>query len=160
MRRGTGSSSRCIETSRRDIVSSSRDIAASSRDITSNPRSIKASLRDIVSKSWSIGSSPWGIRSNTRDIEASPRDIDPRLREDAGKDKGPFGDHLRRHLWALLQSERPRAVVAKLAKGGGCDDEGLFQRLLAAGLVEVETRSAARLRYALYRQYFSQHLDA
>src|SRR5262249_28793685 len=32
-----------------------------------------------------------------------------RLREEACKDTGPFGDHLRRHLWALSQSERLRA---------------------------------------------------
>lgn len=81
-----------------------------------------------------------------------------RLREEAAKDNGPFGDHLRRHLWALHQNERLRNVVAGIARGAGCEDETLFQRLLAAGLVRGETRAEARLRCDLYQQYFSRHL--
>ena len=81
-----------------------------------------------------------------------------RLQEEAGQDTGPFGDHLRRHLWALLRSDRLRAVVARIARGEGCDDEELFQRLLASGLAAGEARSSARLRCALYQQYFSRHL--
>ncbi len=81
-----------------------------------------------------------------------------RLREEAGKDTGPFGDHLRRHLWALLQSERLRTVVAQIARGGGCDDEGIFQRLRASGLMAGESRAEARMRCSLYQQYLSKHL--
>ena len=80
------------------------------------------------------------------------------LQAEAAKDVGPFGDHLRRHLWALNQRDRLRAVVARIARGEGCNDEGLFQRLLASGLVAGETRASALLRCALYQQYFSRHL--
>lgn len=110
-----------------------------------------AGLMDLV------GGHPYLIRQALY-VLVSERWSLTRLREEAGKDNGPFGDHLRRHLWALLQSERLRVVVAKIAKGGGCDDEGLFQRLLASGLVAGETRDKARLRCTLYQQYFSRHL--
>ncbi len=81
-----------------------------------------------------------------------------RLRKEAAQDNGPFGDHLRRHLWALHQNERLRSVVAAIARGAGCEDETLFQRLLAAGLISGETRAEARLRCDLYQRYFSRHL--
>jgi hypothetical protein len=104
-----------------------------------------------------IGGHPYLIRQALY-VLATERWSLARLREEAGKDTGPFGDHLRRHLWALLQSDRLRAVVVRIAKGGGCEDEGLFQRLLASGLVSGDSRSVARLRYALYQQYFPKHL--
>ena len=104
-----------------------------------------------------VGGHPYLVRQALYVIATERWSLD-RLREEAGKDTGPFGDHLRRHLWALLQSERLRAAVARIAKGGGCDDESLFQRLLAAGLAAGESRSVARLRCALYQQYFSRHL--
>lgn len=104
-----------------------------------------------------VGGHPYLVRQALF-VLATERWSFARLREEAGQDTGPFGDHLRRHLWALLQSDRLRAVVAKIAKGGGCDDESLFQRLLATGLVAGETRDKARLRCALYQQYFSRHL--
>ncbi|HEX7183095.1 MAG TPA: AAA-like domain-containing protein [Thermoanaerobaculia bacterium] len=110
-----------------------------------------AGLMDLV------GGHPYLVRQALY-ILATERWPLARLREEAGKDTGPFGDHLRRHLWALLQNDRLRAVVARIAKGDGCDDEGLFQRLLASGLVAGETRSVARLRCALYQEYFSRHL--
>lgn len=110
-----------------------------------------AGLMDLV------GGHPYLIRQALY-VLATERWSLARLGEEAGKDTGPFGDHLRRHLWALLQSDRLRAVVARIARGEGCDDEGLFQRLLASGLVTGDARATARLRCDLYQQYFSRHL--
>ncbi|HBL26545.1 MAG TPA: ATPase [Acidobacteria bacterium] len=104
-----------------------------------------------------VGGHPYLIRQALYVLAAERWSL-ARLRQEAGKDTGPFGDHLRRHLWALLQNERLRPVVARIARGGGCDDEGLFQRLLATGLVTGEARAEARLRCTLYQQYFSRHL--
>ena len=104
-----------------------------------------------------VGGHPYLVRQALY-VLATERWSLARLCNEAGKDTGPFGDHLRRHLWALLQSERLRTVVSRIAKGEGCDDEGLFQRLLASGLVAGENRSKARLRCALYQQYFPPHL--
>lgn len=104
-----------------------------------------------------VGGHPYLIRQALFVLAADRWSL-ARLREEAGKDTGPFGDHLRRHLWSLLKRDRLRTEVARIARGGGCSDEDLFQRLLASGLVAGETRDKARLRCALYQQYFSQHL--
>ncbi len=104
-----------------------------------------------------VGGHPYLIRQALY-VLATERWSLSRLREEAGKDAGPFGDHLRRHLWALHQSDRLRAVVSQIVRGEGCDDERLFRRLLADGLAAGEVRSEARLRCALYQQYFSRHL--
>ncbi len=76
----------------------------------------------------------------------------------AASDNGPFGDHLRRHLWALGQSGPLSVAVLRIIQGKGCDDEALFHRFLAAGLVTGENRGEARMRYALYQTYFASHL--
>jgi hypothetical protein len=110
-----------------------------------------AGLMDLV------GGHPYLVRQALY-VLATERWSLARLREESGKDTGPFGDHLRRHLWALHQSDRLRTAVARIARGGGCEDETLFQRLVAAGLVRGETRAEARLRCDLYQQYFSRHL--
>lgn len=81
-----------------------------------------------------------------------------RLRDEAFSDRGPFGDHLRRHLWSLHRSDRLRAEVGRAARGEACEDEALFPRLLAAGLITGEIRREARLRCELYQGYFSRHL--
>lgn len=81
-----------------------------------------------------------------------------RLREEAVKDNGPFEDHLQGHLWILLQNERLRTATARIARGAGCEDEMIFRRLLAAGLVSGASRAKARLRCDLYQRYFSRHL--
>jgi hypothetical protein len=104
-----------------------------------------------------VGGHPYLIRQALY-VLATERWSLARLREEAAKDNGPFGDHLRRHLWALHQSKQVHDIVANIARGKGCEDETLFQRLLAAGLVSGETRAKARLRCDLYQQYFSRHL--
>jgi hypothetical protein len=126
-------------------------------DLKSRHGSPLRSFEDVAGLMALVGGHPYLIRQALY-VLATERWSLTRLCEEAGKDTGPFGDHLRRHLWALLQSDRLRAVVARIARGEGCDDEGLFQRLLASGLVAGETRASARLRCALYQQYFSRHL--
>jgi hypothetical protein len=83
-----------------------------------------------------------------------------KLERVAANDDGPFGDHLRRHLWSLGQNQNHylSAAVFHIVRGEGCEDEGLFHRFLAAGLVVGETRSAARMRCDLYKTYFARHL--
>ena len=73
-------------------------------------------------------------------------------------DTGPFGDHLRRHLWALRDNDRLRKALKLVLGGRGCDDEDDFQRLRAAGLIDGESRQTARPRCQLYVAYMAKHL--
>ncbi|MDP9120630.1 MAG: AAA-like domain-containing protein, partial [Acidobacteriota bacterium] len=73
-------------------------------------------------------------------------------------DGGPFGDHLRRQLWALRQEPRLRPAVQEILRRGACSDEDAYQRLRTAGLVRGEHRAALHLRCRLYRDYLTRHL--
>lgn len=73
-------------------------------------------------------------------------------------DAGPFGDHLRRHLFGLSKRPQIAAALKTVVRQQRCDDEGDFQRLKAAGLVDGVSRTSARVRCDLYQRYFSKHL--
>jgi hypothetical protein len=126
-------------------------------DLNSRHGSPLHSPEEIAGLMELVGGHPYLVRQGLYVLAAERWPLS-RLREEAGKDKGPFGDHLRRHLWALHQSDRLRTEVARIARGAGCEDETFFQRLVAAGMVRGETRAEARLRCDLYQQYFSRHL--
>jgi hypothetical protein len=76
----------------------------------------------------------------------------------AAEDGGPFGDHLRRHLFGLGKTTRIAAAFKTVVREQRCDDENDFQRLKAAGLVDGASRTSAQVRCDLYQRYFSKHL--
>ncbi|HEV2963688.1 MAG TPA: AAA-like domain-containing protein, partial [Candidatus Angelobacter sp.] len=76
----------------------------------------------------------------------------------AAADHGPFGDHLRRHLWVLRENSKLRNALRQVLNGRGCDDEDDFQRLRAAGLLQGESRAVAKMRCELYQVYMRKHL--
>jgi hypothetical protein len=81
------------------------------------------------------------------------------LFDKAADDKGPFGDHLRYHLFRLYGKEDliqgPRQVI----RNHKCLDERIFFRLRGAGLVRREEGSEVP-RCQLYADYFREHLHA
>ena len=76
----------------------------------------------------------------------------------AADDSGPFGDHLRRHLFGLSRKPNIAAAFRAIIHGQRCHDESEFQRLKAAGLVDGASRTSARVRCNLYQRYFAEHL--
>jgi len=80
------------------------------------------------------------------------------LNASAADDGGPFGDHLRRHLFGLGRRPHMAAALKSVVWDGRCEDESGFQRLKAAGLVEGLSHTSARVRCDLYQRYFSKHL--
>jgi hypothetical protein len=104
-----------------------------------------------------VGGHPYLVRQSLY-VLATERWSLADLAKVAARDDGPFGDHLRRHLWSLGQSQRLLTAVRQIVRGQGCADEGIYHRLLAAGLVTGETRGEARMRCDLYQTYFAKHL--
>ena len=76
----------------------------------------------------------------------------------ADRDDGPFGDHLKRILISVsqvpsvLESMRSSLTSPELK-----DDDG-YQRLLAAGIVQLTSDNKIALRCELYRKYLRAHL--
>ncbi len=75
----------------------------------------------------------------------------------ATADRGPFGDHLRYHLFRM--NDKPDLVrgLLEVIQQQRCVDERLFFRLRGAGLVKRETQSVLP-RCPLYAAYFQEHL--
>jgi hypothetical protein len=88
---------------------------------------------------------------------ASGRSTSESLFGQAAAERGPFGDHLRYHLFRLHgQPELVRGLVQVLEQGR-CSDEAVFWRLHGAGLVRGEFEHAL-MRNQLYAAFFGTHL--
>jgi AAA-like domain/TIR domain/CHAT domain len=78
----------------------------------------------------------------------------------ATADRGPFGDHLRYHLFRM--NDKPDLVqgLLEVIHQQRCVDEKIFFRLRGAGLVRREAQSQSVLpRCPLYAAYFQEHLQ-
>lgn len=73
-------------------------------------------------------------------------------------EQSPFMDHLHRFSWTLTQKPECRSALTQVAKHGRCDDEGLFMKLKAVGLIKGVDRMHASWRCRLYADYFKRHL--
>jgi hypothetical protein len=104
-----------------------------------------------------VGGHPYLVRQALFSLTTDAGSV-LRLEQTAADDQGPFGDHLRRLLWALRSNERLRKSLKQVLTSNTCDDENDFQRLRAAGLIEGESRQAARPRCELYGRYLKAHL--
>ncbi|MFM7547318.1 MAG: AAA-like domain-containing protein [Cyanobacteriota bacterium] len=78
--------------------------------------------------------------------------------EQAASDYGPFGDHLRYHLFRIVDHHALRAGLRQVIRGNRCDDERTCRLLIAAVLARQEG-SDVLPRCPLYATYFGQHLD-
>ncbi|HEV3200662.1 MAG TPA: AAA-like domain-containing protein [Bryobacteraceae bacterium] len=104
-----------------------------------------------------VGGHPYLVRQAFYTLSSNSASVG-HLEQIAADDKGPFGDHLRRLLWALRDNDHLRKSLKQVISGRACDDEDDFQRLRAAGLIEGESRQTARPRCDLYASYLRTHL--
>ena len=81
-----------------------------------------------------------------------------RVLEQAASDYGPFGDHLRYHLFRIVDNKALRAGLRQVIRSNRCDDEKTSRLLIAAGLARQEG-GAVLPRCPLYGSYFGEHLD-
>lgn len=75
----------------------------------------------------------------------------------ATADRGPFGDHLRYHLFRMHDKDELVQGMREVIHRNVCTDERVFFRLRGAGLVRKEGR-AVLPRCQLYAEYFEEHL--
>ena len=105
-----------------------------------------------------IGGHPYLVRRALY-LVASGQTSPEALIASAARDDGPFGDHLRRHLFRFRDKPELRKAMAQIVAHNTCSDDLLFYRLRGAGLVQ---RAGAALvpRYGLYATYFRERLNA
>ncbi|MEO1393054.1 MAG: AAA-like domain-containing protein [Cyanobacteria bacterium J06634_5] len=75
----------------------------------------------------------------------------------AGEEKGPFGDHLRYHLFRVYGKKELVKGFLRILKDQSCPDEVIYFRLHGAGLVSREGALVVP-RCQLYASFFGEHL--
>jgi hypothetical protein len=76
----------------------------------------------------------------------------------ATDDRGPFGDHLRYHLFRMHDKQEQVDGLRNVINYQTCQDEHVFFRLRGAGLVRRDGRAVVP-RCQLYARYFKEHLQ-
>lgn len=79
------------------------------------------------------------------------------LFEQAGTDDGPFGDHLRYHLFRIYDKQDLAQGLLQVIRARTCPDERIARLLNAAGLVRRDNEQVVP-RCQLYADYFRRHL--
>lgn len=73
------------------------------------------------------------------------------------EDEGPFGDHLRRHLWQLKDKKELSKTLLQIIKYGHGDDDQALLRLSKVGLIR-QTSNGYQPRCNLYADYYGEKL--
>ncbi|MBK9713390.1 MAG: AAA-like domain-containing protein [Kouleothrix sp.] len=87
---------------------------------------------------------------------ASGRDTAETLFANATAERGPFGDHLRYHLFRMQNQPDLVHGLLQVLQQGRCTNETVFWRLHGAGLVRGEFQRA-HMRNRLYAEFFGIH---
>jgi hypothetical protein len=104
-----------------------------------------------------FGGHPYLARCGLHEMTARGVSLEA-LEAQAGRDEGPFGDHLRRLLISLSQDASLCDVARGVIEGQPCPTAESFYRLRSAGVVVGNSAREARLRCRLYATYLKQHL--
>lgn len=89
---------------------------------------------------------------------ASKRATFDEVLKNACEDDGPFGDHLRNHLFRMSDYQELKSGLMQVIKYQRCPDEHVFFRLRGAGLVR-RVGNDVLPRNSLYAEYFGKRLD-
>jgi AAA-like domain/TIR domain len=103
-----------------------------------------------------VGGHPYLVRRALY-LVASQRISANDLFAHAADDHGPFGDHLRHHLFRLHQSDELFHGMRQVIQNERCQNEQIFFRLQGAGLVRRDNQRVIP-RYQLYADFFLEHL--
>lgn len=90
-------------------------------------------------------------------LVASGQMVAEALFAEAVEDRGPFGDHLRHHLFRMNDKKDLIQGMLQVIRNQTCPDERVFFRLRGAGLVQRQ-RQTVLPRCQLYAEYFQEHL--
>jgi hypothetical protein len=89
---------------------------------------------------------------------ASQRTTFSEMIANACEDNGPFGDHLRNHLFRMGNQEKLKAGLVQVIRNQRCPDEHIFFQLRGAGLVKRVANDVIP-RNPLYADYFKKRLN-
>ena len=104
-----------------------------------------------------LGGHPYLTRKALH-LTASKRAAFDDIVKKASEDDGPFGDHLRNHLFRMSDFQELKSGLNQVIKHQRCADEHAFFRLRGAGLVKRVGKDVLP-RNQLYAEYFGKRLN-
>ena len=117
-------------------------------------------LRDEVEQSRFtrlLGGHPYLVRRGLHEMVATGMDLAV-FENQAEREDGIYGDHLRRILVLLAQDAALCEVVRGVLRGEPCPTPESFYRLRSAGVMSGASARDVRPRCRLYEAYLSRHL--
>lgn len=99
---------------------------------------------------------PYLVRRALYLIASQQLDFEPLL-DRATTDGGPFGDHLRYHLFRIYDKQDLVQGLLQVIRANTCPDERIARLLIAAGLVQRDDQRVVP-RCQLYADYFRERL--
>ncbi len=104
-----------------------------------------------------VGGHPYLVRKGLHEMVTRRIDI-ATMEQEADRDEGPFGDHLRRMLVLLARDELLCDAVRQVLEEGRCSSPDVFYRLRSAGVMAGDSHESVQPRCRIYRTYLSRHL--
>jgi serine/threonine protein kinase len=104
-----------------------------------------------------LGGQPYLSNRGLYEIVQQGLTIDKFL-EQADRDDGIFGDHVRRILVLLSRDREMRDTVRQLLQGGPCTSPEIFFRLRSGGIVAGDSGRDVDFRCRLYVNHLKRHL--
>jgi hypothetical protein len=107
-----------------------------------------------------VGGQPYLVSKALYEVSPPSPNMTPKeLFEQAADDDGPFREHLKRFLLALLEMPDVTTAFREILQGRGCEDVKLLYRLESAGLA-TRANDKAVVACPLYQDFFSRRLGA
>ena len=104
-----------------------------------------------------VGGHPYLVHQGLHHLRMTRGSLD-QLVEQADRDDGPFGRHLRRQFAVLASDQSLLESLRGLIGRDRLLSPEDFYRLRAAGIVTGDNEQSARLHCTLYERYFARHL--
>jgi len=119
-----------------------------------NPLKSEVELQEFYQ--W-VSGHPYLVRAGLNEIVKRSQSL-TEFQQQAVRDEGVFGDHLRRIVMLLQRDTTGLATVTRNLFRHKCPDEDSFYRLRSAGVLRGESRNCFEFRCKVYEKYLHQHL--
>lgn len=114
----------------------------------------EAQLRQLYTL---LGGQPYLVRRGLNELASNAVSF-KKFVDEADRDEGIYGDHLRRMLVLLARDTDLTAVVRGILRGQPCANSTSFYRLRSAGLLNGDSPVSAQPRCEIYATYLKRHL--
>ena len=104
-----------------------------------------------------VGGHPFLARRGLQELAKTGTGMEA-FEKSAGRDDGPFGDHLRRMLVLLAKDADLSAAVRSVLEGKPNMSRSSFFRLRSAGVLAGDSVDEARMRCGIYQDYLKRQM--